>query len=548
LFSHRIDLARARSSWQKYQTFRPWFPIPLQREINMRQLIWLIVLAAGTSAFASASDPIVAVTGGRIRGATLEGGAAVFEGIPYAQAPIGELRWREPMPVAHWSGVRDATSFGAPCAQTDVFMANAKAVSREDCLYLNVWSPELPSRSAKPVMVWIPGGGNFAGGSRGGLTDGQTLMRRGIVVVTINYRLGLFGFFSHPALSSESTHHASGNQGILDQIAALRWVRDNISGFGGDPSNITIFGASAGSLDVSALMTSPLSKGLFHRAIAQSGAVSLFGPPRTKVQAEQEGQSFGAQWTGGDGSLARMRSVPTDEILRSQPDYLRAPPPNFGITVDGFVFSRPPADVFALGREHPVALLVGSNLREMLPGFAPPAVLEKVLSESYGPMALHATALYGKTVDPIYGTPQEQWATDTSFRCPAVAQALWHAEAGHIVYEYQFDWDPPGGPGIGAVHGAELEYVFGTLGARMSASSSVDRNVFRELSMTIQGYWTNFARYGDPNGKGLPTWPLFRPPSRQYIEFTDTGPVTRTALRREYCDLFVEGLKHDDDR
>jgi para-nitrobenzyl esterase len=189
---------------------------------------------------AAAGDlgPIVSVNGGRVRGATLEQGEAVFKGIPYAQPPVGNLRWREPMPVRRWTGVRDATVFGAKCAQV---ARKPDDVSSEDCLFVNVWTPEWPTKSRKAVMVWIVGGGNFSNGSGGPVYDGQRLARRGLVVVSFNYRLGSFGFFSHPALTRESPHHASGNQGLLDQIAALKWVRDNIANFGGDPDNVTVF-------------------------------------------------------------------------------------------------------------------------------------------------------------------------------------------------------------------------------------------------------------------------------------------------------------------
>src|ERR1700686_1827298 len=260
----------------------------------MRWLLSFLLLALSASA---ADSPTVTVTGGPIRGGLLEKGGAVFKGIPYAQPPVGDLRWREPMPVKPWMGVRDATAFGAICAQkTNAIVLNAAEISKEDCLFLNVWTPEWPSRSPRPVMVWIPGGGNYGGSSSQSVYDSDSLARRGVVVVSLNYRLASFGFFSHPELTRESPHHASGNQGILDQIAALKWVRDNIARFGGDPGNVTIFGESAGSLDVSVLMTSPLSKGLFRRAIGESGAVILAGDPLTLVQAEQRGEASAAGW------------------------------------------------------------------------------------------------------------------------------------------------------------------------------------------------------------------------------------------------------------
>src|SRR5260370_24004168 len=263
------------------RTHREFLRLPAQTFFAIYMVLTVMPGAAADS------DRIGAVTGGRVQGVMLDKGGAVFKGLPYAQPPLGDLRWREPLPVKPWTGVRDATAFGAVCAQTPtVIIRIAAEISKEDCLFLNVWTPEWPSKSPKPVMVWIPGGGNYIGGSTEA-DDGESLARRGVVLVTINYRLGSFGFFAHPDLTRESPHHASGNQGILDQIAALKWVRDNIARFGGDPNNVTIFGQSAGSLDVSVLMTSPLSKGLFRRVIGESGAVILVGDPLTLAEAEK---------------------------------------------------------------------------------------------------------------------------------------------------------------------------------------------------------------------------------------------------------------------
>jgi len=475
----------------------------------------------------------------------LDKGEAVFKGIPFAQAPVGDLRWREPMSVKPWSGVRDATAFGAPCAQNPYFIANAKEASREDCLFLNIWSPEWPGKSRKPVMVWIPGGGNFGGASGIGVNDGENLARHGVVVVTINYRLGLFGFFSHPELTRESPHHASGNQGILDQIAALRWVRQNIARFGGDPTNVTIFGESAGSLDVSVLMTSPLSKGLFRHVIGESGAVVLVGDPLTLLQAEKQGESFAKQWNSHDASLEAMRAVPVSEILKKEPNYLQTPPVNLGIAVDGYVFPRRPADVFAAGQEHRVDLLLGNNSRERIPGTTPPSDLTRAIEDGYGPIAKQALAIYVGAADPLYGTPADQWATDTSFRCSAVLQLMWHATAGNRAFEFEFGRAAPGREGVGVTHAAEMEYVFNTFGtfARSQTPAAHYDSADQATSDAIEQYWTNFAKAGNPSGVKLPQWPQFDPVSRAYMEFSAAGPVTREGLRRPFCDLFIENVK-----
>ncbi len=509
----------------------------------------IAVLASATSL--AQSDPTVTVTGGQVRGTRLDAAGAVFKGIPYAQPPVGDLRWQEPMPVKAWPGVRSATEFGAMCAQKpSVIVPNAAEVSSEDCLFLNVWAPEWPSRSRKPVMVWIPGGGNFAGGSSEVAFDGERLARRGVVVVTLNYRLGPFGFFSHPALTRQSRNRASGNQGILDQIAALRWVRDTIAQFGGDPANVTVFGESAGSLNVSVLMTSPLSRGLFRRVIGQSGAVVLVGDPLTLSQAEKRGEATAARWKVPDtASLAELRAVSTRQILEAEPDFLMSSQgvqtsfPNLGITVDGYVFARKPAEVFATGQQHRVPLLLGNNARESVPGSRLPGDLKKAIADAYGPLAARAELLY-VDADPVYGTAAAQWATDTSFRCSAVLQLSWHTAAGNPAFEYEFARVAAGRESLGATHAAELSHVFGTLDLGVFGvgppAKATDVDVL--VSDVMQRYWTNFAKTGDPNDGKLPEWRRFDPSSRAYIQFTDTGPVAKEGLRRPYCDLFKENV------
>jgi len=507
--------------------------------------------------------PIVTVTGGRIGGAPLRQGGVVFEGIPYAQPPVGDLRWREPMPVLPWSGVRDATKFGAICPQGTFNFANAAQISKEDCLYLNVWTPEWPSKTAKAVMVWIPGGGNFAGGIVAGGREGigESLVRRGVVVVSLNYRLGSFGFFSHPALTRESPHHASGNQGLLDQIAALKWVRANISKFGGDPHNITVFGESAGSFDASVLMTTPLSKGLFARVIAESGSV---GTPKyfSVADAERCGAKLAERWNLPPGaSLTDLRAVSMADILKSDPNYMAEGTDCFPpIVIDGHFLSASPLEVFAHGGEHRVALLHGNNSWDFV-GWTQ-RELGALMRDAYGPLAERATKLYAVQNDATYGTPKMQWFSDTTFRCPAVAQLLWHANAGNDSYEYEFTHVPPGAkaPGafdaqfaavlgtsdVGAFHSSEVPYVFGGLAngiemlfeTKPIAATSVDYQV----SATLQEYWTNFAKTGDPNGDRLPKWPKFDASRRSYIDFTTDGPVAKEGLRRAQCDLFIENV------
>ncbi|MDP1860524.1 MAG: carboxylesterase family protein [Gemmatimonadaceae bacterium] len=488
---------------------------------------------------AAVSGLVADVTGGKVRGAALVGGGTVFLGIPYARPPVGPLRWREPARVEAWTGIRDAAAYGPPCAQNPYFNPVVKETAREDCLYLNIWTPEISStRGGRAVMVWIPGGGNYAGAS-GQRTSGEKLMRRNVVVVSLNYRLGLFGFFSHPDLTRESPHRASGNQGILDQIAALRWVQANIATFGGDPANVTIFGESAGSLNVSVLMTSPLSRGLFRRAIGQSGAVILAGEPLSLKDAESRGASLAETWGAGvKPSLATLRALPMAAILKAEPNFLNKPQPNLGIMIDGYVFAVRPSVVFAQGRQHRVAMLLGNLAHEWVPGVKPPANLEQAIEGSYpADAAKRALSLYMESgTHPLYGTPAEQWVGDTGFRCSAVAQLVWHATARNVAYEYQVEHLPVGRR-QGNAHAQDIPYVFGKLdGEGYGAVDSA-------MSEVMQKYWTNFAKTGNPNGPGVPPWPSFDPTLRAYVAFTDEGAVAKKGLRRPFCDLFVENLR-----
>jgi para-nitrobenzyl esterase len=377
-------------------------------------------------AWSADSSPAVAVTGGRIQGGVLERGGAVFKGIPFAQPPVEALRWREPQPVKPWTGVRPAMSFGAPCAQNS---GNGRVLenSSEDCLYLNVWTPEWPTRTRKPVMFWMHGGGNYAGATGSPNFDGESLARHGVVLVSAAYRLTAFGFFAHPELTRESPHHSSGNYGLLDQIAALQWVRDNIAQFGGDPSSVTVFGQSAGAVDATVLMTSPLAKGLFHKVIAESGTVTrnpdaatfamtalapvmaikngtvTYSDAPELAEAERNGQELAQMLQApATESLRYLRALSAADILKAAASPQRSIGPANGIVVDGWVLPRPPAEVFATGHEHRVPLLTGNNARERTPPRTTPEDLTTAMASMYGPLAPRAAALYTKP-DPLYG-------------------------------------------------------------------------------------------------------------------------------------------------
>jgi para-nitrobenzyl esterase len=466
-----------------------------------------------------------------------DGHGAVFKGVPFAAPPVGELRWREPMPVVPWKGVREAAVSGPPAMQASFgWNDQTAAASREDCLYLDVWAPSWPAQGRKPVMVWIHGGGN-TGGSGGAdpLYNGTALISHDVVLVVVEYRLGLFGFFAHPELTAESPHHASGNYGIMDQIAALRWVHDNIAKFGGDPGNVTIFGQSAGAFDILTLMASPLAHGLFHRAIAESGALPPGRMTPSLAQAEQAGveaaEKFGAP---AHLALRYLRALPAAELVKRGR-------PLGGFNVDGWVFPQAPADIFLAGKEQHVPLIIGGCAVEF-PADGSPEVLRKTLQELFGNLSPQAQALYtptdngpGVVSDPVYGNVADQIGTDR-MRCPAVIEGEWHLAAGNATWEYQFDRAIPPRPRV--AHSSDLPYVFGNLFTSGSQGGEFQAADHR-LSDAIQGYWTNFARNGDPNGPGVPPWPRFDPNKRKYLEFTTAAEIAVNENQRgPFCDLY----------
>jgi para-nitrobenzyl esterase len=299
-----------------------------------------------------AGDPVVSVTGGSVRGRIASDGGAAFKGIPFARPPLGELRWREPQPVEPWTEIRDASTFRPACTQLSETWNDAEVpTSTEDCLYLNVAAPEWPPKTTRPVMVWIHGGSNLAGSGEAPAFEQRALVRRGIVWVTVNYRLGALGFLAHHELVSESPHHSSGNYGLMDQIAALHWVHDNIASFGGDPRNVTVGGESAGAWDTSLLMASPRAKGLFHRAIQESGAVAGFNGCLSAQRAEDLGRRLAAQLKAPDtGAIAFLRTIPALDILKAAKKVAGFDRTGLGVSVDGWVLPENPAIVFAEGR------------------------------------------------------------------------------------------------------------------------------------------------------------------------------------------------------
>jgi len=498
-----------------------------------------------TPILVAATDPTVTLKSGQLHGSMNPDGVAVFKNIPFAQPPVGDRRWKEPLPEKPWSGVRDATAFGPMCHQND----NKQFPHDEDCLQLNIWTPKWPMTSRVPVMVWIHGGGNTAGSGIEALFHGDTLAGHGVVLVTVNYRLGIFGFFAHPGLSAESPHHATGNYGLMDQIRALQWVQENIAEFGGNPSNVTIVGESAGASDVNALIASPLTKGLFQRVIAQSGPV---GATPTRSEAEKRGVDFAAKFGfSGDQSISKMRALSFEELIAklgpAGPG--TGPGPVLNVSTDGWVLPDPPQKIFAEGRQQKVALLIGNDSQEMQGGRGIPttADLRKTITERFGPLAERALNAYGlqgqeePPVDPENGSILTQWTTDTAFRCGTVQELNWHTATGNTGYQYQFSRTVHGKEALGAAHASEIPFVFGTLPVWQRRNGYNDSD--KDYSVIMQQYWTNFAKTGDPNGIKLVKWPQYDSVARAYLNFTDAGPVAKEGLRRTICDVHIENQK-----
>ncbi|PWU00782.1 MAG: hypothetical protein C5B51_24375 [Terriglobia bacterium] len=430
----------------------------------------------------------------------------VFKGIPFAAPPVGNLRWHAPAPPSRWEGTRSGEQFGPICMQAQAGGRGGVAPKMsEDCLYLNVWTAAKSAGERRPVLVWLhPGGFSTGAGSQPGF-DGEALAKKGLVVVTINYRLGIFGFFAHPELTKESDRKASGNYGLMDQVAALQWVQKNIAAFGGDPRRVTIDGDSAGAMSVGDLLVTPQARGLFHRAIAESGgAIGLsVNPMRKLAEAERAGlqiaESLGAK------SLIELRSKSAEEIMKGAR--------GGGVIVDGWFLPDDPGAIFAAGKQNDVPLLAGSNKDEGT-FFIQPGPAERFLEtvhRRFGDMADTFLKLYpGGSDEEAYASQLAVFRDELAFVMRNLAQ-LQTKTGKSKAFLYYFTHEPPpqggsprGGRATGATHGAEAQYVFENL-----APGRPWTDLDRQLADTISSYWVNFATTGDPNGKGLPRWPTF---------------------------------------
>lgn len=505
----------------------------------MKRSFFFLLLLTFTASLAIAQlngeVPRVKIANGELEGLN-ESGIKTFKGVPFAAPPVEKFRWREPQPVQNWSGVRKADKFGPRAMQLPVFgdMNFRSDGMNEDCLYLNVWTPAKTGSEKLPVLVYFYGGGFMAGDGSELRYDGESMARRGIVAVTVNYRLGIFGFLSLPELTKESPHHASGNYGLLDQSAALQWVQKNIAAFGGDPKKITIAGESAGSFSVSAQMASPLSKNIIAGAIGESGSLLGLSPTASLKDAEKAGADFATSIKAN--SLADLRAIPADQLLKATAN---AGFGRFPICTDGYFFPKSPLEIFEKGEQAHVPLLVGWNSQEMvyqmIMGQDKPTLdnYKKTVEKLYGDKSAEAMTVYSASND----EEAEQVATDlASDRFIGFSTWKWSdvqsKTGGKPVYRYLYARPRPqmraemgnataglaGGvikdtsankapampPARGAVHSAEIEYALGNLSSNRAYDWQPEDYKVSEI---MQGFFANFIKTGNPNGLGVPEWP-----------------------------------------
>ena len=489
----------------------------------MRKLLFLIP-ATGLLAWGAISDPVKIDTG--LLSGTVSGDLKIYKGIPFASPPTSELRWKPPLPATKWDGVRKAEQFGKRCMQGQ---PTAQDIS-EDCLTLNIWTPAKAASDKLPVALWVYGGGfNTGSGSTPGY-DGAGLATQGLVMVTFNYRLGAFGFLAHPDLSKESGHKGSGNYGMMDTVAALKWIQRNIAAFGGDPSKVTVMGESAGAIMVAALVGSPEGKGLFVRAVSQSGA--WMGLAASKMGSLQQAEEAGAKFAAsiGANTLVEMRAKPAAEIMANR---------GSGLVVDGWMIPEDQTAVFAKGKQNDVDVLIGSNKDEgtfFARGITKAQDWTTQAKQKYADQADTFLKLYPGDSDAQATASQLENSRD---------QVAWHmrlwaqltAKKGRKAYLYYFTHEPPvaaGQPSRGATHTAELSYMFNNL---TPGRPWVDAD--RTLAEQMVSYWANFIISGNPNGKGLPQWNAFGDKSPKPMVLGETVEPAPDAVRISLYDGFL---------
>jgi para-nitrobenzyl esterase len=521
--------------------------------------IWAFALGIGCLAMTLkppstlAADEPVRIDSGLVSGtqAGSDSKVRVYKGIPYAAPPVGKLRWQAPQAVAPWQNVRVCDQFSSICPQSPYPPGSVYALApqpqSEDCLYLNVWTPVDNAGEKRPVMVWIHGGALTRGSGSIPFYDGEALARKGVVLVTINYRLGPFGYFAHPALSRESEHGSSGNYGVLDQIAALQWVQRNIAALGGDPGRVTIFGESAGSWSVCSLVATPLSKGLFHRAIGQSGgcfaAMHYLKEERNGFpSAEKAGEGL-TRLLGCDAAadpLEALRGKSADEVLAAaskDPAQART-----RANVDGWVFPEEISKIYATGKQQPVPVIVGSNADEgtSLVGAAVPASMDgflTVIRRKYGDLADQFLKVYPVTSesdlrDAFLHSFRDEWFT---WEMRTWARMTHKAQGKAYVYYFSHVPPRPDREKYGAYHAAEIVYAFNNLQKTPWDNQPADQR----LAEAMSDCWVRFAASGDPNGGTLPAWSAYSQEGESYLEFGDSI-TPRNGLLRAECDFFDE--------
>lgn len=517
------------------------------------KLTCLLVLQLATAALATSAraQDTVKLDSGEISGvvATKEGAedVRVFKGIPYAAPPVGALRWKPPQRPARWEGVRACAAFGPACPQPAIPLMGVSEKQSEDCLFANVWTPAKDASAKLPVMFWIHGGSFVFGSGAQDVYAGEALARRGVVVVTINYRLGPFGFLSHPGLSKEG---CPGNQGLLDQVAALEWVKRNIAAFGGDPGCVTIFGESAGGGSVVALLLSPLAKGLFHRAISQSG-VCFARPLRAGAYGMEPAEKTGERLADllgcaeSDDPVASMRAKSAKELLAAAKPAMNpfaGEGLTFGLVVDGVAITEDPFALMAKGKTADVPLLVGTTADEgtifvmMSPLGNSKASLRTFVETIFGAEADRILAAYPAETDAEVKPSLARLLGDALFIGPARAFIRSRSGFNSKSFLYTFTRVSPGAKsfGLGAYHGSELRYVFDTFDAPGAMGLTKDD---RALGKKMSAAWVRFAKTGDPNGEGIPSWPAYTTANDAHLELGDTVREGN-GLHRAECDLF----------
>ncbi len=499
-----------------------------------------LVLFAWSSSAQQAAAPEIKTTAGKVRGVT-EGDVSYFKGIPYAAPPVGEYRWRPPQPVAPWKDVLDATKDCADCPQRA--WPGSTAVQSEDCLFLNVWTPaSIDKKSKLPVMFWIHGGAFVGGSGSGPGSAGTAFAKQGVILVTINYRLGRLGHFAFPALSKEHPDEFKGSYAYMDQIAALKWVKENIAAFGGDPNNVTIFGFSAGGVSVHSLLTIPAAKGLFHKAIGHSSGGRdgvLTGRPINKenadplyaVSAEAIGVNFARKHkiTGTDAdALAKLRSLSAEKIVDGgQESDSTGARIYSGPILDGKLVVETAESAYKAGRQPSVPLIIGNCSAEIGGQFVSNATSKEQLFSLFGELEAEAKAAFDPDGNKEFAEVQTKFNTDWVWGEPARMTARAFLAKHAPAYMFQFGYVPVAArerARYGAGHGSDISFVFNTLNARWGAPVEATPEE-KELARIMNTYWTNFAKTGNPNGKGLPTWPQYDIQKEEILDVDLDGKV-----------------------